>query len=140
MAAGEPPVKISSVALESIRGKHGLAWKALAAIMLTNGSLALVAPRFLARRLGVRPEAQPAMLYVLRMFGIRTVLVAADLCSQPSRRRRALREGIVMHSSDAAAALIATALGQLPIRAGLMASAISAVNTALCLVGSRRGK
>jgi len=106
--------------------------------MLTNGSVALVAPRFLARRLGVRPEAQPATLYVLRMFGIRTVLVATDLCFQPRRRRRVLREGIVMHSSDAAAALIAAAFGQLPVRAGLMAGAISTMNTALCLLGSRR--
>jgi len=106
--------------------------------MLTNGSIALVAPRFLARRLGVRPEAQPATLYVLRMFGIRTVLVATDLCFQPRRRRHLLREGIVMHSSDAAAALIAAAFGQLPVRAGLMAGAISTMNTALCLLGSRR--
>lgn len=108
--------------------------------MLTNGSVALVAPGFLARRLGVRPEAQPATLYVLRMFGIRTVLVATDLCFQPRRRRQVLREGIVMNSSDAAAALIAAAFGQLPVRAGLMAGAISTMNTVLCLLGSRRGR
>ncbi len=124
--------------MERIGGKHGLAWKALAAVMLTNGSVALVAPRFLARRLGVRPEAQPATLYVLRLFGIRTVLVATDLCFQPRRRRQVLREGIVMHSSDAAAALIAAAFGQLSVRAGLMAGAISTMNTALCLLGSNR--
>jgi len=116
----------------------GLAWKALAAIMLANGSLALIAPRWLAGRLGVRPEAQPATIYVLRMFGIRTVLVAADLCLEPRRRRRALREGVLMHSSDAAAALVAAALGQLPVGAGLMAAGISAVNTALSVAGARR--
>jgi hypothetical protein len=122
----------------TVASRDGFAWKVLAAIMLANGSLALVAPRWLAERLGVRPERQPAMLYVFRMFGIRTVLVAADLCREPKRRRRALREGILMHSSDAAAALVAAALGELPVRAGLMAGAISAVNTALCLAGSRR--
>jgi hypothetical protein len=106
--------------------------------MLTNGSLALFAPRWLAGQLGVRAEVQPATLYVLRMFGIRTVLVAADLCLEPRRRRRALREGILMHSTDATAALIAAALGELPVRAGLMAAAISTLNTALCLAGSRR--
>ena len=118
--------------------RSGFAWKALAAIMLTNGSLALVAPRWLAGTLGVRAEIQPAMIYALRMFGIRTVLVAADLCLEPRRRRRALREGILMHSTDATAALVAAALGELPVRQGLMAAGISAVNLALCLAGSRR--
>jgi hypothetical protein len=126
------------VARERRANTGGLAWKALAAIMLTNGSLALLAPRWLAGRLGVAANAQPATLYVLRMFGIRTVLVAADLCLEPRRRRHALREGILMHSSDAAAALVAAALGQLPVRAGLMAAGISAVNTALSVAGSRR--
>ena len=120
----------------TVRG--GLAWKALAAIMLTNGTLALVAPRWLAGRLGVRAEAQPATVYVLRMFGIRTVLVAADLCLEPRRRRRALREGMLMHATDAAAALVAAALGELPFREGLMAAGISTLNTALCVAGSRR--
>lgn len=117
--------------------RHGYAWKALAAIMMTNGTLALVAPRWLAGQLGVRAELQPAMLYALRMFGIRTVLVAADLCLEPRRRRRALREGILMHSTDAAAALIAASMGQLPFRAGMMAGAISGANTLLCVIGSR---
>ena len=118
--------------------RHGFAWKALAAIMLTNGTLALFAPRWLAGRLGVRAESQPAAIYVLRMFGIRTVLVAADLCREPRRRRRALKEGILMHSTDAAAAVVAASLGELPVREGLMAAGISTVNLALCLAGSRR--
>jgi hypothetical protein len=122
----------------SVAGMHGVAWKALAAIMLTNGSLALLAPRWLARRLDVEPDAQPATAYVLRMFGVRTVLVALDLCAEPRRRPRALREGVLMHSADAAAALTAAAFGQLPVRSGLTAAAISTVNTALCLVGTRR--
>lgn len=118
--------------------RHNWAWKALAAIMLTNGSLALLAPRWLAGRIGVNPQAQPGIIYVFRMFGIRTVLVAADLFIEPERRPRALCEGIAMHSTDAAAALIAAALGELPVQSGLTAAAISAVNTALCVVGARR--
>lgn len=126
------------MARDTIPTGGGLAWKALAAIMLTNGSLALLAPRWLMETLGVRAETQPAAIYALRMFGIRTVLVAADLCVEPRRRRRALREGILMHSTDAAAALVAAALGELPVRQGLMAAGISTLNTALCLAGSRR--
>jgi hypothetical protein len=121
-----------------MRHQRGFAWKALAAIMLTNGSLALLAPRWLAGQLGVRAEVQPAMLYALRLFGIRTVVVAADLCLEPRRRRRALREGVLMHSTDAAAALVAVAMGQLPVRAGVTVGAISTVNTLLCLAGSWR--
>ncbi|HYW28129.1 MAG TPA: hypothetical protein VE953_28410 [Terriglobales bacterium] len=126
------------MARDVIPAHDGFAWRALAAIMLTNGSLALLAPRWLAGRLGVRAETQPASVYVLRMFGIRTVLVAADLCLEPRRRRRALRQGILMHATDAGAALVAAALGELPVREGLMAAGISTVNTLLCLAGSRR--
>jgi hypothetical protein len=126
------------MARDTIATGQGLAWKALAAIMLTNGSLALLAPRWLMGTLGVRAEAQPAMIYALRMFGIRTVLVAADLCLEPRRRRRALREGILMHSTDATAALVAAALGELPVRQGLMAVGISTLNLALCVAGSKR--
>src|SRR5215472_1134304 len=126
------------MARDTIPAGDGFAWKALAAIMLTNGSLALFAPRWLMGTLGVRAETQPAAIYVLRMFGIRTVLVAADLCLEPRRRRRALREGILMHATDAGAALVAAALGELPFREGLMAAGISTLNTALCVAGSRR--
>jgi len=126
------------MARETKHPRDGFAWKALAAIMLTNGSLALLAPRWMMGTLGVRAETQPAAIYALRMFGIRTVLVAADLCLEPRRRRRALREGILMHSTDGAAALVAAALGELPVRQGLMAAGISGVNLALCLAGSRR--
>jgi hypothetical protein len=128
------------MARDVIPANGGFAWKALAAIMLTNGSLALLAPRWLAGRLGVRASAQPATVYVLRMFGIRTVLVAVDLCVEPRRRRRALRQGILMHATDASAALVAAALGELPVREGLLAAGISTVNTMLCLAGSRRSR
>jgi hypothetical protein len=114
------------------------AWKALATIRLVNGGLALVAPRWLARRLGVRPELQPAMIYPLRMFGIRTILIGADLFLEPQARPRALRQGIVIHASDTAAALIAGVFGQLPVRSALMSSFISSVNTALAVYGARR--
>jgi hypothetical protein len=43
-----------------------------------------------------------------------------------------------MHATDAVAALVAAAFGELPFRAGVTAGAISAVNTALCLAGRRR--
>jgi hypothetical protein len=114
------------------------AWKALGVIRLVNGALALFAPGWLARRLDVDPEAQPAIHYVFRMFGIRTILIAADLWLQPAARPRALRQGILIHASDTTAALLSTISGQLPRRPGITAVAISAVNTALAIVASKR--
>ena len=127
-------------------GSVELAWKALATIRLVNGVLALFAPRWLARRLGVRPELQPAIVYPFRMFGIRTILIGADLFLEPDARPRSLRQGVVIHASDTTAALVAGLMGQLPVRSALMSASISSVNTALAvyaargLSGRRRGR
>ena len=51
----------------------------LASIRLFNGTIALLAPAALARRLGANPDANPAVLYALRLFGIRTVVIGAEL-------------------------------------------------------------
>ncbi len=114
-----------------------LAWKALAGIMLANGTLGVLAPRFLVRRLGVKPELQAGMIYVFRMFGVRTVFLAVDLIRLPDQRGRSLREGVVVHSVDAGAALTAGVFGQLPGRHALLVAAISIVNTALAIRGAR---
>ena len=105
--------------------------------MLANGTLAVVAPRFLIRRLGVDPARQPGMIYVFRMFGVRTVFLAVDLVRLPDQRPRALREGIVVHSTDASAAVVAGLFGQLPVRPALMVAGISTLNTILAVIGSR---
>lgn len=117
-----------------------LAWKALACIMLVNGSLGVFAPRVLIRGLGVKPEQQPAMLYVLRMFGVRTLFIAIDLFRLPDDRERSLKEGVVVHATDAGAALTAAALGQLPVRPALLVTGLSTLNTILAIVGARAYK
>jgi hypothetical protein len=122
---------------DRVRSTGGFAWKALACIMLVNGSLGVFAPRVLIRGLGVKPEQQPAMLYVLRMFGIRTLFIAIDLFRLPDDRERSLREGVAVHATDAGAALTAALLGQLPARPALMVTALSTVNTILAIAGAR---
>ena len=117
--------------------KGEFAWKALAGIMLVNGTLGIVAPRFLIRRLGVRPDLEPGMIYVFRMFGIRTLFIAVDLVSRPNQRGNSLREGIAVHGLDSSAALVAAALGQLPWRPALMVAGISLLNTVLAIRGAR---
>jgi hypothetical protein len=119
------------------RASGELAWKALAGIMLVNGTLGLLAPRYLIRRLGIRPELEPGMIYVFRMFGVRTVFLAVDLYRLPDQRGRSLREGVVVHGTDMASALTGAALGQMPWRQGLMVAGISLVNTALAIAGAR---
>jgi hypothetical protein len=51
----------------------------LSAIRLFNGITALFAPAVLLCRLGVDPETNRAAFYALRMFGVRTVLIGAQL-------------------------------------------------------------
>jgi hypothetical protein len=114
---------------------------ALAGIRLFNGTLALLAPTALARRLGVRPEAAPATAYALRMFGIRTVVIGAELLLlDGDDLDRSLRNGVVIHASDALSAATAGLAGQLPAGPAATATAISGVNLALALVarGGRR--
>ena len=111
----------------------------LGVIRLANGSVALIAPARLAERLGVDPQENPAMLYALRMFGIRTVLIAGDLLVGDKRARaKALRAAPLIHASDTVAAALVAASGKAPRRTGALITGISAANTALALVASRR--
>ena len=110
----------------------------LAGMRLFNGFLALLAPGFLARRIGVDPDANPGILYVFRMFGVRTVLIGADLLLQKGERRsESLRSAVLIHASDTVAAYLAASKGQFP-RSGRAIVLISAFNTALALVARRR--
>lgn len=127
-----------------------MAWKAdhaddyariaLAGIRLFNGVAALFVPATLARRLGVNPETNPAAPYVLRLFGVRTVLIGAQLLVRDGGlRTHSLRVAPVIHAVDAAAALVAGDRGHLPRRAATIAALISTVNTGLAVVAQKRG-
>jgi|SRR5215211_2160050 hypothetical protein len=116
-------------------GVHEYARIILSAIRLFNGIAALFAPATLLRRLGVDPEANRAALYALRMFGVRTVLIGAQLLLRnEGLRAHSLRVAPVIHVLDAAAAMIAGAQGQLPRRAATTAALISTINTILAVV------
>src|SRR5438067_11038308 len=87
----------------------------LACIRLLNGSLALLVPGFLARQIGVDPDANPGIVYVFRMFGVRTVLIGAELLRPESERRdQALRQAILIHASDTLAAFLASISANFP--------------------------
>ena len=112
---------------------------ALAGIRLINGAAALLAPAALARRLGADPDANPAALYALRLFGVRTVVIGAELLAgDEGVRARALRTGVVIHATDAAAAVIAGARKQIPARTAAIAALVSTANTALAVLAQAR--
>lgn len=107
---------------------------ALAGIRIFNGGTALAAPERLNKRL----ELEPGAVYPWRMFGIRTLLIGADLLSNDRHvRRHALRFALLIHVSDTVSAAKAGLTKAVSPRAAATATAISAVNVALALIASR---
>ena len=105
---------------------------ALAFVRLANGTVALVAPGTFARRLGLDPPSDRATSYAFRLFGVRTVLIGAQLLGRESEARaRAVREAPFVHAADTLAAAIAGVTGQLPAAGATKAVLVSTVNTLL---------
>jgi hypothetical protein len=109
----------------------------LGAIRLFNGTAALVAPVAFARRLGAgAPDRE--IVYALRLFGVRTVLIGQELLwGDPALRARAVRLAPIVHVADATVAALAGRRGHLPRRAARTAVLVSATNTALALLARR---
>jgi hypothetical protein len=109
--------------------------QALGAVRLFFGSTSLLVPSRVARRLGVDPEANPAPIHPLRMFGIRTVLIGLELLVGDERTRaRSVRLAPLVHASDTLSAAFAGLRRQMPARVAVTTTAISGVNTALALM------
>lgn len=109
----------------------------LGVIRLVNGLAALLAPKLMARAMRVDPDEHPQMLYFMKLFGIRTVLLGLHLLSAEGKDlQRAMGTGILIHASDTTAAAVALFKGQLPRRAAMTATLISTINTALAVYGS----
>jgi hypothetical protein len=110
----------------------------LAGIRIINGTLALVAPRFLIGRVQAGDPPAPAAVYAFRMFGIRTVLIGRDLVrDEGPARANAVAEAPLIHACDTATATLLTLTRQVRVRNGLPLIAISALNTVLAVVASR---
>ncbi len=111
----------------------------LGLVRLANGTAALVAPAAVGRKIGVDPEENPAALYIMRLFGVRTILLGLALLRRDSAvRTEAVRIAYVVHISDTVSALAAGAGGHLPRKAARTAALISGANVVLALV-ARRG-
>ncbi len=109
---------------------------ALATIRLVNGTMALLTPEMMLRRLGAAQGTNEIAIYPLRMFGIRTVLLGVDLLAGGPVQQKG-RVGIVIHATDAASAITAGLRRQLPPRVAIVAAGISVTNTALAAIIAR---
>jgi len=111
---------------------------ALGGIRLVNGALGLLAPEVVIRRLGdARPGSNPAAVYGLRLFGIRTVLIGADLFRlRGAELDRALRTAVLVHASDTATVLGRGRRGQLTPATARPLALISSINTVLALTAA----
>jgi hypothetical protein len=108
----------------------------LAGVRIVNGTLGLVAPALLIRRLDPDHEPSPAAVYAFRLFGIRTLLLGIDLLVRPEAEvRHALRQGVVIHGSDVATVVLLGLRHKIPLRTAVLTALISGTNVALALTG-----
>jgi hypothetical protein len=108
---------------------------ALAVIRIINGAIALVAPSVIVKRFGEVPGESAAAIYGLRLFGVRTVLIGADLVTQrgPSLLH-VTSQAVVIHASDTMTAAGLGLFGRLRPRMAIPLALISAMNTALATI------
>jgi hypothetical protein len=106
---------------------------ALAALRLFFGTLGLLAPQLLIRRIEGQNADSPAAVYAFRLFGIRTILLGRELLL-PGQELRSLNEAPLVHGADTITATLLTLGGHVPRRSGLSLVTVSAINTLLALV------
>jgi hypothetical protein len=118
---------------------------ALGGVRLVAGSTGLLAPAMIIGRFGDEdPAHNAAAIYGLRLFGVRTVLIGADLfrLTGPALDR-ALRVAPLIHASDMATVLTLVKNKQLSLDGARPLLVLSGANTllaVLALLGSRRGR
>jgi len=118
---------------------------ALGAVRIGTGATGLLAPAMIISRFGEGdPRADPAAIYGLRLFGIRTVLIGADLLRLHGRDLdHALRAAPIIHASDTATVLALQRNGQLSPERARPLALISGLNTVLAVtayLASRRSR
>jgi len=111
------------------------ALRTLAAIRLVNGAIALLAPGVLVRRTSPHPHSTDPN-YAFRMFGIRTVVLGADLLLLTGEdQARARNQAVLIHAVDTVSAMVGGVRGDQPSRIARMTIGISAINTVLAVIG-----
>jgi hypothetical protein len=108
---------------------------ALGGIRIVNGTLGLLAPAAIQKRLGdAAPDRNAAAIYGLRLFGIRTVVIGADLLLlRGDALSHAVRSAPIIHASDTATVLALQRRKQLVPELARPLALISGLNTALAV-------
>jgi hypothetical protein len=118
-----------------------LARTAVMAGRVVVGGGTLVAPRRMAPLFGIDADANPAVGYVGRLFGVRALLQVALLATASAEERaRQLRWGIAVDAVDALAAAAAGRSGDLSKGAATRATAAALLEGALGLVALSAGR
>lgn len=117
----------------------------LGGVRILAGGTGLLAPTMIISRFGDgNPAANPAAIYGLRLFGIRTVLIGADLIRLHGRDLdHALRVAPLIHASDTATVLTLQRTKQLSPERARPLALISGLNTVLAVtayLASRRSR
>jgi hypothetical protein len=118
---------------------------ALGGVRLAAGATGLLAPKMIISRFGGdAPENNPAAVYGLRLFGIRTILIGLDLWRLKGRELdRAVRAAPLIHASDTATVFALQQSKQLSPERARPLLIISGTNTLLAILAflaSRRGR
>jgi len=114
---------------------------ALAAIRIINGLLALLAPSLIIKRFGEDPDKDAAAIYGLRLFGVRTVLIGADLITEQGQPlQHTIRQAVIIHASDTVTAATLGTSGRLRPQMAVPITIISALNTALAIAAWRSSR
>ena len=109
---------------------------ALGGVRVIAGTTGLLAPAMIINRFGdTNPTDNPAAVYGLRLFGIRTILIGVDLFRLHGRDLdRALAAAPIIHASDTATVLALQRSKHLsPERARPLAM-ISGLNTVFAVI------
>jgi hypothetical protein len=107
----------------------------LAVIRIVNGAVALVAPSVIIKRFGENPGQSAAAIYGLRLFGVRTVLIGADLLTQRGQPLvHTASQAVVIHASDTVTAARLGISGRLRPRMAIPLTLISTINTVLAII------
>lgn len=111
----------------------------LAGVRLAMGTLGLVAPDLLIKRMEPVGEPSPAAVYAFRLFGIRTILLGIDLLVRADDEvQRELRQGVVIHLSDVVTVVLLGLRHKIPQRTAVLTTLISGTNIALAVTGMER--
>jgi hypothetical protein len=108
---------------------------ALGGIRIVNGTIGLLAPAVIQKRLGdTAADRNAAAIYGLRLFGVRTVVIGADLfLLRGEALSHAVRSAPFIHASDTATVLTLQRKKQLPPQLARPLALISGLNTVLAV-------